>query len=263
MYMTRRQPQRSGRWTARITAAAALLAAIACIGCGKKQPGATPAKKSTAPRWVGVTPPPKPAVRAKPVQPEPVQLSEVAPTEPSPPPQPPKQPEPPEPPEPPELPARPAEPVDHRAMAEAAMQRDDCREALRHIRLALADDSDSLAFRLRQARMCNRCNDPGQAIALLIDLDARTRATEPVAAEMAEAYFNLNEPRKAAMTWELRYIIDPSAWDAAAQAAIAWIEAGVSRPAQWWYQQARLAAPDSPEVQMLSTVLESPGDSRP
>ena len=258
MYMTNRQPQRSGRWTARITVAAALLAAIACIGCGKKQPGATPAKKSTAPRWVGVTPPPKPAhppARAKPVQPEPVQLSEVP--EPSPPPQPPKQPAPPAP------PAPPAEPVDHRAMAEAAMQRDDCREALRHIRLALADDSDSLAFRLRQARMCNRCNDPGQAIALLIDLDARTRATEPVAAEMAEAYFNLNEPRKAAMTWELRYIIEPSAWDAAAQAAIAWIEAGVSRPAQWWYQQARLAAPNSPEVQMLSTVLESPDNSRP
>jgi len=148
-------------------------------------------------------------------------------------------------------------------MAEAAMQRDDCREALRHIRLALADDSDSLDVRLRQARMCNHCDDPGQAIALLIDLDARTRASEPVAAEMAEAYFNLNEPRKAAMAWELRYIIEPSAWNAAAQAAVAWMEAGVPRPAQWWYEQARLAAPDSPEVQMLSTVIESPGNARP
>jgi len=143
------------------------------------------------------------------------------------------------------------------------MQRDDCHEALRHIRLACADDPGSLDLRLLHARMSNRCGQPRQAIAVLIDLDARTRASEPVATEMAEAYFNLNQPRKAAMTWELRYIIEPSAWDAAAQAAIAWIEAGVTRPAQWWYEQARLAAPDSPEVQMLTTVLESPGNSRP
>ena len=76
-------------------------------------------------------------------------------------------------------------------------------------------------------------------------------------AEIAQAFLNINEPGKAAMAWELRYIIEPSAWDAAAQAAIAWIEAGMTRPATWWYERARVAAPDSPEVQMLATVIQS------
>ncbi len=265
MDMARRQP--SGPRSARITAAAALLGAMACLGCGRKPRTGPPAPRGTAPRPVAVTPPPTPAraparvTEVPPVtrQPEPVQLSEVTPPEPPPPPAPRTLPEPPEP------PARPHidEPVDHLAMAETAMERDDCREALRHIRLARADDPDNLDLRVREAGLCNRCRQPRQAIALLIDLDARTRALQPVAAEMAVAYFALNEPGKAAMSWELRYILEPSAWDAAAQAAIAWIEAGVPRPARWWYEQARLAAPNSPEVQMLATVIESPDNSDP
>ena len=253
--MTRREQKRPWRRSARIIAAAALLGAMACLGCGRKPRPGPPAPRATAPRPVAVTPPPAPAT-VKQVQPEPVQLSEVTPPEPPPPPAPPPLPEP---------PARPHtdEPVDHLAMAETAMERDDCREALRHIRLVRADDPDNLDLRVREARLCNRCRQPQQAIALLIDLDARTRALEPVAAEMAVAYRDLDEPGKAAMSWELRYILEPSAWDAAAQAAIAWIEAGVSRPARWWYEQARLAAPNSPEVQMLATVIESPDNSDP
>ena len=54
----------------------------------------------------------------------------------------------------------------------------------------------------------------------------------------------------AKMTWELRYVVDETAWDAAVHAAT-----------QWWFEQARKAAPDSPEVQMLASVFEPEDDS--
>ena len=59
------------------------------------------------------------------------------------------------------------------------------------------------------------------------------------------------------MAWELRYIHHPSAWRAAAHAAEAWIEAGRHEPAQWWYEKARRAAPNTPEVRALATVFQS------
>ncbi len=63
------------------------------------------------------------------------------------------------------------------------------------------------------------------------------------------------------MTWELRYIVDETAWEAAVHAATSWLEADVYDTAHWWFEQARKAAPDSPEVEMLSAVFEQEDDS--
>ncbi len=268
--MTRHQSEAVAcqRRRAGIAVVMLMIGSLGVLGCGKPQPAgaaarqprpAQPARPTSRP--VEAVPPPAPspapAVVERPApiepdpepviveEPEPVRVVETAP----------------------EVPAiveqaepvalEPDEPVDYLALAEAAADAGDCRMALEHMRRVRVDEPDDLMLRLREAMLCNDCRQPRQALELLLDLDARTRATEPFAAEIAEAFLGINEPGKAAMAWELRYIIEPSAWDAAAQAAIAWLEAGVNRPANWWYERARAAAPDSPEVQMLATVIES------
>ena len=83
---------------------------------------------------------------------------------------------------------------------------------------------------------------------------------EPVTAELAAAYLMTNRPGKAAMTWELRFIVDDTAWDAAVHAASSWLEAGQYDTAQWWFEQARKAAPDSQEVEVLAIMFEPDED---
>ncbi len=235
-----------GRRSAGIAVVILMIGTLGVLGCGRPQPVAAVPQPAPRPAPVVVEQP-------APIEPEPVIVEEAPPPDPAP------VVEEPEPVRVAE--AAPEEPVDYLALAEAAADAGNCRMALKHIRRLRADEPGDLMLRLREAMMCNDCQQPRQALELLLDLDARTRAGEPFAAEIARAFFSINEPGKAAMTWELRYIIDPSAWNAAAQAAIAWLEAGVNRPAHWWYERARAAAPDSPEVQMLGTVIEAARDN--
>ncbi|MHC4767378.1 MAG: tetratricopeptide repeat protein [Planctomycetota bacterium] len=146
---------------------------------------------------------------------------------------------------------------DHAGLARAAMEQGDCEKALEHFHYARQESPDDLELRLNEARTYRHCGWPDVTLELLGELDARSRALEPVAAEIAEAHRMLNEPGRAAMAWELRYIHHPRAWRAAAHAAQAWMEAGQHRPAQWWFEQARLAAPNTPEVQALTSVIQS------
>jgi hypothetical protein len=148
-------------------------------------------------------------------------------------------------------------PPDHAALAEAAMKQGNCEKALEHFHYARQESPDDLDLRLKEAETYRHCGWPDVTVELLSELDARSRALEPVTAEIAEAHRMLNEPGRAAMAWELRYIHHPRAWRAAAHAAEAWVEAGQYMPAQWWFEQARLAAPNTPEVQALTTVIQS------
>ncbi|MHC4081525.1 MAG: tetratricopeptide repeat protein [Planctomycetota bacterium] len=154
-------------------------------------------------------------------------------------------------------PRAPESPPDHAGLAVAAMQQGDCEQALEHFRYARQASPDDLDVRLWEAQAYRHCGWPDVTLELLSELDARSRAREDVAAEIAEAHRMLDAPGQAAMAWELRYIHHPKAWRAAAHAAQAWIEAGQHKPAQWWYEQARLAAPNTPEVQALTTVIQS------
>ena len=154
-------------------------------------------------------------------------------------------------------PLEPESPPDHAGMAVAAMQRGDCEKALEHFNYARQASPDDLDLRVMEAETYRHCGWPDVTLELLSELDARSRALEPVAAEIAEAHRMLNEPGRAAMAWELRYIHHPKAWRAAAHAAESWMEAGQHKPAQWWFEQARLAAPNTPEIQALTTVIQS------
>ena len=220
----------------RIVTTLLLIAPLAALGCGRKQPRGASAQQ---PKPVAVTPAP---VQPTPVvEPEPVVVEVVEP-------------------EPPVI-AEPDEPVNLLAAANEAADRGDCATALEYVRRFRIDQPDNLMLRIREAGLSNECGQPQRAIDLLIDLDATSRAMEPVAAVLADAYLMTNRPGKAAMTWELRYIVDETAWEAAVHAATSWLEADVYNTAYWWFEQARKAAPDSPEVEMLSAVFEQEDDS--
>lgn len=221
----------------RIVTTLLLIAGLAALGCGRKQPGGGRAQQ---PRPVAVTPAPAP-VQVQVVEPEPVAVIEVAEPEP--------------------VVVAPIEPVNLLAAATAASNRGDCAAALAYVHKYRTEQIDNIMLRIREAGLANDCGQPQRAIDLLIDLDASTRALEPVTAVLADAYLMTNRPGQAAMTWELRYIVDETAWDAAVHAATAWLEADVYDTALWWFEQARKAAPDSPEVQMLASVFEPEDDS--
>ncbi len=222
----------------RIATTLLLIAGLGVLGCGRKQPGGSRAQQ---PRPVAVTPAPVP-VPAAVVEPEPVAVVEVV--EPA-----------------PVLVPKRIEPLNLLAAATEASNRGDCVTALEYVHRYRTEQTDNIMLRIREAGLANDCRQPQRAIDLLIDLDASTRALEPVTAALADAYLMMNRPGKAAMTWELRYIVDENAWDAAVHASTSWLEADVYSTAHWWFEQARKAAPDSPEVKMLASVFEPKDDS--
>ena len=153
----------------------------------------------------------------------------------------------------------PQEAYAHASLAALAMQTADHEEAVGHIAEARRLDPENLTLRLQEARIRRETGDPRRALELLLALDERSRAEAAVAAEIAESYLRLGDPAKAAAAWEHRYRVhtrDPTAWRAAVRAAHARIEAGDRDRALFLYDQARLYAPDEPEVQALGDVLE-------
>lgn len=146
----------------------------------------------------------------------------------------------------------------HASLAELALQRADRDAAVRHIAMARRLDPGNLTLRLQQARILRRCDEPRQALELLLALEDKTRAGEAITAEVAECYLRLDEPGSAAATWELRYRLHPrhpTAWRAAVRAAEARLLAGDRDRAQWLYERARLHAPDEPEVRALGEAI--------
>ncbi len=222
----------------RIVTTLLLIAGLASLGCGRKQPGGGRAQQPR-PAVAAPAPVPAPVQQVQVVQPEPVQVVEPGP----------------------EVVPEPIEPLNLLAAATEASNRGDCATALRYVRKYRTEQTDNIMLRIREAGLANDCGQPQHAIDLLIDLDASTRALEPVTAALADAYLMMNRPGKAAMTWELRYIVDDNAWEAAVHASTSWLEADVYNTARWWFEQARKAAPDSPEVEMLSAVFEQEDDS--
>ena len=146
----------------------------------------------------------------------------------------------------------------HASLAELALKRADPEAAVGHITLARRIDPGNLTLRLQEARIHRRAGEPGRGVELLVALDQSTRAQEAIAAEIAECYLQLGEPRKAAQAWELLYRLrprHPAAWRAAVRAAEARIAAGDRERARWLYEQARLYAPDQPDVKALADLL--------
>ncbi len=259
-----------GRWCA---FAACLILVAAATGCGKpRQAAARPAAPSPA-SPSGENKPlktPPPIVNAAPAAPKPEKVV-VAPQPPPPPVTPPElvaeegnpldEPEVVAVIEPESLPEPEPAPVTARASSrksERTTSEDDgCGGALVAVRREREANPGDLELRLEESRVLRACGRTDLAIPLLLDLSVAERTIADVAHEIADTFRMSNEPGRAAMAFELCYIRDPAGWVWAARAAEAWLEAGERATARWWYEKARGAAPESPEVRALGTTFQA------
>ncbi len=149
------------------------------------------------------------------------------------------------------------------SLAAVALHEDNQAKAIEHIEEARRIDPQTLALRIQEAKVRRRCGQPRRGLELLVMLDEKQRAEEAVAYEIAECYLLLGKPMKSAKAWEHRYRRHPSAWLAAVRVAEALLEADRPEEARIWYEQARLAAPEAPQVRSLAESFEKrEGESR-
>jgi tetratricopeptide (TPR) repeat protein len=143
----------------------------------------------------------------------------------------------------------------HASLATIALAQDDQVQAIEHIEEARRIAPNDLALRVQEARVRRLCDQPRRALELLVLLTEQERAEEAVASEIASCYRLLGRPTKAAQAWQHRYQLRPDAWRAAARAAQGYLDARQPDEARWWYERARLAAPNSPEVKSLDEAF--------
>ena len=143
----------------------------------------------------------------------------------------------------------------HASLAMIALEEDNEVKAIEHIAEARQIDPNDLSLRIQEARVRRLCNQPRRALELLVLLTDQERAEEVVASEIASCYRQLGQPTKAAQAWQHRYQLRPEAWQAAAHAAEAYFAAQQRDEALWWYERARLAAPNSPQVRALEKTI--------
>jgi predicted Zn-dependent protease len=149
----------------------------------------------------------------------------------------------------------PDEPFAHAALGSVAVLEGDMDRAIRSIEEARKIDPHALALRVQEAAIRRQCGDPQRALRLLESLDARIRAEEPVAHEIAECRTGLGDHGAAARAWEHRFAHYPGAWLAAVRAAEAHARGGHLEEARRWLGMAALRAPDAPEVRALEDSL--------
>lgn len=143
----------------------------------------------------------------------------------------------------------------HASLATIALEQDDQVQAIEHIERARRIAPNDLTLRVQEARVRRLCDQPRRALELLVLLTEQERAEETVAYQIASCYRLLGQPIKAAQAWRHRYQLRPDAWRAAARAAQAYLDAKQPDEAKWWYERARLAAPNSPEVKSLDKAF--------
>ncbi len=143
----------------------------------------------------------------------------------------------------------------HASLAMIALEQDDQVQAIEYIEEARRIAPNDLTIRVQEARVRRLCDQPRRALELLVLLTEQERAEEAVASEIASCYRLLGRPTKAAQAWQHRYRLRPEAWRAAARAAQAYLDAKQPDEARWWYERARLAAPNSPEVRSLDEAF--------
>ena len=152
----------------------------------------------------------------------------------------------------------PNEPVAHASLAMMALEQRRFDEALAKIAEARELCPRDLRFRIQEAKIHRVRGDPRRALELLVGLSADERAREAVAYEIAAAYTARQEHVKAALAWEHCHRTrptDPDAYLAAVRAGEALLRAGRREEARQWLAQARLAAPNAPEVRALAQAL--------
>jgi protein O-GlcNAc transferase len=148
----------------------------------------------------------------------------------------------------------PDEATAHASLAMIALERQQFDAALKHIAEARRIHPADIGMRGQQAKIHRRMNEPKKALELLIGVGPADRAREDVAFEIAASYDLLGEHIKAARAWEHVYKtnpVAPKAWLAMVHAGESLLKAGEREQAYMLLQQAKLAAPNEPEIKAL------------
>jgi tetratricopeptide (TPR) repeat protein len=135
-----------------------------------------------------------------------------------------------------------------------AMHRGAYEDALDRVRAAREIDPRDLAIRVIEARIQRAAGEPAEALRLLVALPEPQRVSRPMTSEIAAAWSALGRHDRAAEAWALRHRREPDApeiWRAAVEAGTSYARSGAWRDAAAWLAEAKIAAPDAPEVAEL------------
>lgn len=152
----------------------------------------------------------------------------------------------------------PDEPLAHASLANIAVQQERFDDALTHIAEARDIRPGDVSFRVIEASIYRKLDEPHEALELLLSLNARQRSEWFVAEEIAASYNRLNDPRRVAEVWIdvfERNPRDARAWLAAVHAGNALLDVGQREQARLWLREAELVAPDAPETQALAAAF--------
>jgi tetratricopeptide (TPR) repeat protein len=161
----------------------------------------------------------------------------------------------------------PDEPIAYASLAMIALDLNQFGEALQHMAQARQRNPSDIGLRAQEARVHRVSGDPKRAIELLAGLNDQQRAGELVTFEIASSYSQLGDHLAAARAWQQCYQAYPTAsraWLAAVRTGQSLVDAGELDQAAMWLEQARLGAPDSPEVHALAQrISESSHTANP
>jgi tetratricopeptide (TPR) repeat protein len=153
----------------------------------------------------------------------------------------------------------PDESVAHASLAVIAMETGDFDRAIVHAREARRIDPANVDVRVQEAKVLRRAGRPREALEVLVGLSANERAQEAVAYEISASYEDMKEYLNAARAWEHCVKVNPlsdKAWQYQTLAASLLLTAGEREQAWMWLQQAKLAAPNAPEVKELEAAFK-------
>jgi tetratricopeptide (TPR) repeat protein len=156
------------------------------------------------------------------------------------------------------LKADPNEAMAHASLAIIDMEQGQFENALVHVRQARQIDPNDVNIRVQEAKILRRNGQVKTALELMVGLSAAERSKEPVAFEIAACYEQLGDLMNAARAWQHAVQtnpLDPRAWLFRVRAAQFLLKAGEREQAWMWLQEAKLAAPNAPEVKELEAAF--------
>jgi tetratricopeptide (TPR) repeat protein len=149
----------------------------------------------------------------------------------------------------------------HASLAVIAMEQGQLENAMVHVREARRIDPGDVNIRVQEAKILRRQDKPKAALELLVGLSPTERAQEAVAFEIAACNEMLGDLIKAARAWQhcvQTNPIDPRTWLYQTRAAQLLLKAGEREQAWMWLQEAKMAAPNAPEVKELEAAFSNP-----
>ncbi|MFW5653073.1 MAG: tetratricopeptide repeat protein, partial [Planctomycetota bacterium] len=113
-----------------------------------------------------------------------------------------------------------------------------------------------LLWKIEEAKIKRRLNEPQTALELLQALPLSERQHPLVVEQVALCWAMMNEPEKAAEVHVELLNRDPSQWTSAVAASRYFLVAGDEQQATRWLHFAQRTAPDEPEVRSLATIVD-------